>query len=408
MVSERHITMNRQHSLVIVSKALAPYRVRFYSEVAKALNPHGWEVTLVVATLGAKDHPWSDPGLNGGSLKIVGAGAQSGPSRMQKLADHLAKLLGKGDVEIPNLTLLKALEERNADVVWTHEYSPFCLAASLWAAFRDRGSILSTDLGSNPPKHSCTPGQLRFQKAVSFLYEGVIANTKEATRRNHPDGAPVIFAPHAIDTDQYLPAATGREPLRFRFLFTGGIRQEKGIVEVIEAGRLLAREGYDFEIRAVGTGPLSEWLANQTDPWLSIGGFVEGAALCREYREADVYVLPTEGDTYAVTVHEAAASGLPLIVGKTAGAVETLVEEGVSGFAIDPHNIPELASRMRELLDDRPRARSMGIHARELAELWDVKLLGKRTADFVLKLSSGTIRSQTRADVNPPLEIGSE
>src|SRR5690606_34169524 len=127
----------------------------------------------------------------------------------------------------------------------------------------------------------------------------------------------------------------------------------------------------------------------QKDPWINIGGFIEGERLQEEYRSANAYVLPTSGDTFAVTVHEAAASGLPLIVGKTAGAVETLVKEGVTGHAIDPQNIEELTARMRELLEDREKAKIMGGEARKVAQLYDVKLLGKRTAAFIIGIANG-------------------
>jgi glycosyltransferase involved in cell wall biosynthesis len=383
--------MSWKYSLVIVSKALAPYRVRFYSEVAKALYPHGWKVTLVVAKLGAKDHPWLDPGLKGEFLEIVEARTENGICGTQKTVDYIFKLLRKSHVPLPNLALIKVLEEQKTDVVWTHEYSPFCLAASLWAALRDRSSILSTDLGSYPPEHACSPRQLCFQKFASFLYQGVIAHTKEATRRNHPAGAPIIFAPHAIDAADYLPANRGEDG-SFCFLFVAGILKEKGIVQLIEACGLMVAEGYDFKLRVVGTGPLADWLAEQAAPWLSIAGFVEGPALRKEYQDADAYVLPTTGDTYGVTVHEAAASGLPLIIGRSAGAAETLVEEGVSGFRIDPGDVIQLAARMKDLLNDRPRARAMGMRARELAVKLDVKLLGKQTADFILKFVPHEVR----------------
>jgi glycosyltransferase involved in cell wall biosynthesis len=383
--------MKDLRSLVIVSKALAPYRVRFYSEVARALNPYGWKVTLVVAKLGAGDHPWLDPGLKGEFLEIIEARTQNGHSSIQKAVDYLFHLCHKNHVPLPNLALIKELEERKTDVVWTHEYSPFCLIASLWAALRDRSSLLSTDLGSHPPKHACSPGQLWFQKVVSFLYQGVIANTKEATRRDHPQGAPILFAPHAIDTTDYLPASRGEDGL-FCFLFVAGILREKGIVQLIEACGLMVAEGYDFELRVVGTGPLSDWLAKQEAPWLTIAGFIEGSALRKEYQDADAYVLPTMGDTYAVTVHEAAASGLPLIIGKSAGATETLVEDGVSGFRIDPEDVIQLAARMKDLLNNRPLAKAMGLRARELAVKLDVKVLGKLTADFILKFAPDEIR----------------
>lgn len=378
--------MGKQRSLVIVSKALAPYRVQFYSEVAKALRPDGWRVTLVVAMYGAKDHPWANPGMISEYLDIRCAYDGQDDSLVHQICGRFALFFGIKNVELPNLSLIEILNELRADVVWTHEYSPFCLAAAAWASLRDRHCILSTDLGAHPPPHSCTALQLSMQKTVSFLYEGVIANTAEATRRTHPAGVPVTFAPHAIDTDLYFPYPEKNTGI-FRFLFAGGIRKEKGIVELVAACDLLAGEGHRFILRTVGTGPLAEWLAGQKREWLSIGGFIEGEALCREYRDSDAYVLPTEGDTYGVTVHEAAASGLPLIVGHAAGAVETLVEEGITGFAIDPKSVQGLTSKMRYLLTNREAAQAMGHAARQVAEKYDVKLLGRRTAKFILHLA---------------------
>ena len=387
--------MNKPHSLVIVSKALAPYRVRFYSEVAKALLPYDWKVTLVVSALSAKDHPWKDPGKDNEALEILGVGRTDDSSLNSQVIEFLLKPFKVRDIEFPNYSLLAVLEQQKADVVWTHEYSPFCLAAAFWASLRDRYCLLSSDLGSNPPKHSCTATQLKLHKAFSFLYQGVIAQTKEATRRTHPKGAPINFAPHAIDTDLYFPDPF-KHSSTFRFLFAGGIRKEKGIITLIEAGRLLALEGKPFEVRIVGTGPLFGWLADQSDSWLSIGGFIEGENLQKEYRSADAYILPTEGDTYGVTIHEAAASGLPLIVGKTAGAVETLLYEGISGFAIDAGDIQQLADRMRLLLSEPSLAKRMGIKAREAAEILDVKSLGKQTADFIRNLTESMDRKDLK------------
>lgn len=381
----------KKRSLVIVSKALAPYRVQFYSEVAKALTSDGWKVTVVVAMYGAKDHPWSNPGVDSGFLDIRCAYDGQDDSLIHQLCSRLGLLFGIKNVELPNFNLIGILNELEADVVWTHEYSPFCLAAATWAALRDRHCILSSDLGAHPPPHSCTALQLSMQKMMSFLYESVIANTPEATRRTHPAGAPVTFAPHAIDTDRYFPKTLKNTGI-FQFLFAGGIRKEKGILELVLACDFLANEGHSFILRTVGTGPLTEWLADQNHDWLSIGGFIEGEALCREYRDSDAYVLPTEGDTYGVTVHEAAASGLPLIVGQAAGAVETLVKEGITGYAIDPKNVQMLISKMRFLLTDREAAQAMGQAARRVAEKYDVKLLGKRTAEFITKVAPWNFR----------------
>ena len=380
--------MQKIRSLAIVSKALAPYRVRFYSEVAKALKAEGWKVTLIVAMIGAKDHPWSNPGTDNSEIELVGLGTPE-ESFLRKSINGVTRLIGVNDLEIPNIRLIQELNRIDPEIVWTHEYSPFCLAASVWASVRDRVSILSTEIGDHPPAYACSPGGLRFHRMVAFLYQGVIAQTKEATRRSHPSGVPLILAPHAIDTSEYHPQEVKERP-PFRFLFTGSLDERKGIRRLIEAGRMLAHCGKEFEVRVLGSGPLSTWLSEQKHPWLVIAGFKEGEALRNEYRSANAYVLPTNGDTYAVTVHEAAASGLPLIVGRNAGAVETLVENGITGFIIETSEPREIADHMERMLKEPEHAERMGGAARIKATEYDVRTLGAKTAEFILSLAPGS------------------
>jgi glycosyltransferase involved in cell wall biosynthesis len=81
-------------------------------------------------------------------------------------------------------------------------------------------------------------------------------------------------------------------------------------------------------------------------------GFLEGEAFREAVTTADVFVLPTRQDTYAAVAHEAACLGLPLLVSHHAGACEALVQDGATGFAIDPADIETFADRMRTLCED--------------------------------------------------------
>lgn len=372
-------------TLAIVSKALAPYRVRLYCEVAENLALIGWRVVLIVGTYGSHDHPWQDAGQTSSTIEIIKAGSGVSTSIGRKFLERIGKLFTRSDIELPTAGLLLELNRVSPDCVWTHEYSPFCLTATLWAKAKGLPCILSTDLGANPAPHACTPLQLSMHRRLAPLYSGVIAQTKEATRRWPESDHPISFAPHAIDSDEYVPSIESAGG-KFRFLFAAGVRKEKGIHQLVSASRILAGEGLDFELRVIGTGPAKAWLDEQKDPWLQIGGFIEGEALRKEYQSAHAYVLPTEGDTWGVTIHEAAACGLPLIVGKTAGALECFLQEGVSGFAIDHNDIDSLAAKMRVLISDPSTATKMGREARKLAVVQDVKILGKKTAEFVLSL----------------------
>lgn len=84
------------------------------------------------------------------------------------------------------------------------------------------------------------------------------------------------------------------------------------------------------------------------------------------YAAADVYVHPTYYDSFGLVILEAAASGLPVVTSRFAGAAE-LLTDGVDGFVLpDPADVTELVSRVQLLFDPAVR-RGMGEAARQLA-----------------------------------------
>ena len=61
------------------------------------------------------------------------------------------------------------------------------------------------------------------------------------------------------------------------------------------------------------------------------------------YRNASFLVLPSRfGETWGLSVNEAMASGLPVLVSNEAGCSSTLVSESKNGFTFSPENLQEL------------------------------------------------------------------
>jgi phosphatidylinositol alpha 1,6-mannosyltransferase len=60
-------------------------------------------------------------------------------------------------------------------------------------------------------------------------------------------------------------------------------------------------------------------------------GILQGEALAQAYANMDVFVFPSETDTFGNVVVEAMASGVPAIV-SALGGPKYLVEEGATGF----------------------------------------------------------------------------
>lgn len=93
-------------------------------------------------------------------------------------------------------------------------------------------------------------------------------------------------------------------------------------------------------------------IVNQTVEWL--------AAL-------DIFVMPSRKEGLGLSVMEAQAMGLPVVASRT-GGLESLVEDGVTGFLVDPENPEALAEALLRLLKNPALSRSIGSAARRKAE----------------------------------------
>jgi glycosyltransferase involved in cell wall biosynthesis len=86
------------------------------------------------------------------------------------------------------------------------------------------------------------------------------------------------------------------------------------------------------------------------------------------YSAMDVYVhssVEGGGETFPFAVLQALAFGLPTVVTEV-GEVGSMVEKGVSGFAVRDRDEALFARELSKLLDDPPLRASMGKAAREI------------------------------------------
>jgi glycosyltransferase involved in cell wall biosynthesis len=210
--------------------------------------------------------------------------------------------------------------------------------------------------------------------------------------------------PRLFDRFLLVSAASARElgspPERTRLIY-GGVDAERYRPDpgahragVLFVGRLTPHKGVDRLIPALPDGA-SLTIAGSTghDPWpperdypnllrrLANGrdvrflGPAPDGRLPALYREAAVFVLPSVERTcygrsvrvselLGLVVLEAMASGTPVICSRLGGLTE-VVEDGVTGYLVEPGNLDELHDRLAELLGDPVRAARMGRAGRE-------------------------------------------
>jgi phosphatidylinositol alpha-1,6-mannosyltransferase len=103
-------------------------------------------------------------------------------------------------------------------------------------------------------------------------------------------------------------------------------------------------------------------------------GRVPDEDLAAVYGAADVFAMccrerwgGLEAEGFGIVFLEAAASGLPAVAGRSGGAWEA-VEDGTTGFVVDPGDAGEVAGALGRLLADPALRRAMGSAARARAE----------------------------------------
>ncbi|MDR2453160.1 MAG: glycosyltransferase family 4 protein [Bifidobacteriaceae bacterium] len=204
----------------------------------------------------------------------------------------------------------------------------------------------------------------------------------------------------APDRARLVRLSPGVDPARFAAAEGASVRRRlalQGRPVILSVSRLVPHKGQDTLVRAlpavlaavpeaelavVGEGPARPRLAAlaadlRVCDAVHFAGPVPHAEIAPYYAAADVFAFPTRDRTGGLQVEglgmvalEAAAAGLPVVVGASGGAPET-VRDGETGFVVNPRDPAELAARLVELLRDRPRAAAMGAAGRAwMAREW--------------------------------------
>jgi N-acetyl-alpha-D-glucosaminyl L-malate synthase BshA len=78
--------------------------------------------------------------------------------------------------------------------------------------------------------------------------------------------------------------------------------------------------------------------------------------------EADLFLLPTQSESFGLSALEALASGVP-VVGSRAGGLVEVVREGITGVLCTAGDVEEMSTAALAILGDRDRWQAMSEHA---------------------------------------------
>lgn len=352
-------------TILLLSKGLARYRHLFTEHFARALPP---EVKVIAC-------PYS----KGGTLWEVDFPALKAAGGLVSYRDF-----PESWAEIAAL---------KPDLIGIMDYPPPMLRALAYGRRHGLPVVVFTEMGAGPPGQPVALRTRLVHNVMAHFTQGQVAHSPAAMQSFGARRRPIVFAPHSIDTTEFVPRKWPASPEErpCRLLCVAQYVERKGQDLLAKALQRVKAGGLTFSLRLVGNNDDQSWvrhvvaeagIAQET----TITGPVVGEALIKEFQNADVFVLPSRFDTYGVVTQEAAACGLPLLISRHAGSSINLVKEGQNGHVINPGNPACFAARLQEMFAHPDRWPAMGAKSRELAEAFCVRRIGPEVAQWMLPI----------------------
>jgi glycosyltransferase involved in cell wall biosynthesis len=206
----------------------------------------------------------------------------------------------------------------------------------------------------------------------------------------------IIVVPLAYEPDAAVPhgrlRSNAERPLTV--LWLGSVILRKGIQYLLQAAKRLSSTRIKFIV--AGHVGIAERIISEAPASVTFIGRVTRDRTAEVYRSADVFVLSTISDGFAITQLEAMAHGLPVIATPNCARV---VDEGVDGLIVPARDAEALAAAIARLDGDRAMLAEMSVKAVVKSRLYSldnfVRILleqvnAQRTSTCVASRSGGS------------------
>jgi len=372
--------------LAVLTNILTPYRIPLFEALSKRLD--GLHVLLMAAREENRD--WQ--------LEHASFGHEVLPGLHVKLA-------GAAVSRHVNFGVCAALRRARPDVVLSGGFTPANLAA-WWHCRANHVPFVGWGELSSSDRRAGLPGRL-LRRLLIGSGQGAVASSSEAAEVFASYGAPadaIITSVMPIDVEFYraraqqFRAAGGLErghATYSRPILTcvGRLESRKGYWELFAIYEGLLKEEPGATLLIVGDGPDRSLYEKHVGAraWHNVHflGFRQKAAVAEFLALADVFVFPTLSDPFGAVLSEAMASAALVVSSVHASATHDLVDEGVTGFVIDPRDRESsIATLLRAArLPDEQRRGMLSAAYAKVAQ-YDIEASADRIVNFLAAVLS--------------------
>jgi glycosyltransferase involved in cell wall biosynthesis len=166
----------------------------------------------------------------------------------------------------------------------------------------------------------------------------------------------IIVIPNGVDLKLFKKLEKVELEGSPKILYVGYLIPLKRVDTIIKAFKKILTRHPNAHLYLVGDGPerekldllVSELKLNEN---VSFEGYVYGCDVYRYYSSCDLFILPSEKETFGIVLLEAMACKIPIIASQIPGFKDTLIE-GKNCYLFKVGDYEELAKKVIELLSN--------------------------------------------------------
>ncbi len=174
-----------------------------------------------------------------------------------------------------------------------------------------------------------------------------------------------------VDTDRFSPrhrsqqwrSEHGFDESDIIVSYVGRLVWEKNLSVFANVLKDLTDQGIPHRSLVVGDGPARNVLVDQLTDTVFTGP-LEGHQLATAYASSDIFLFPSETETFGNVTLEAMASGLPTVCANASGS-DLLVLPEQTGYLMPPHDTSAFVSAIKRLVVNDTLRKQLGKAARE-------------------------------------------
>lgn len=188
---------------------------------------------------------------------------------------------------------------------------------------------------------------------ISAAKAVIAVSSALAEEIRHQTGRESLIIPNLVDGNFFKPLEHRIANNSFSLFALASLVPSKGIIDLVEAIKILSAKGIDLCLKIGGAGSLATRITKEISRHhlqqkLVLLGQLKPPQALTQYQNCDCFVMPSHHESFSVVLLEALACGKPVIATACGGPTDIVTSD--NGLLVPPRNPLALAEAIQKMM----------------------------------------------------------